>query len=52
MVVSPIMAELDWFSSRKIFSFHEDIVLRTPTLSTAERLLIVKNKNPKDMFNN
>ena len=51
MVIYPIMADLDWFSSRKIFNFHEDVVLRTPILSTAERILIVGNKNPKDMFN-
>ena len=51
-IVYSIKAEEGWFASQKRLHLHRDIVLRTPTSSTAERLLIVGTRNPKDMFNN
>ena len=39
------MEELDFIQSLRRLNYHDDIILRTPTLSTGERLLAVCFKN-------
>ena len=39
------MEELDFIQSSRRLNYHDDIILRTPTLSTGERILAVCFKN-------
>ena len=45
------MAEIDWFQSNKVLNYHNDIVLRTPTLYSGERIFLAAFRNPIDSFN-
>ena len=45
------MAETVWYQSMKRLNYHSDIVLRTPTLSSGERMLMMANTDPMNSFN-
>ena len=45
------MSENDWYQSMKRLNYRSDIVLRTPTLSSVERMLLMANTDPMDSFN-
>ena len=44
------MTERSWYQSMKGRNHHSDIVLRTPTLYSGERMLMMANTNPIDSF--
>ena len=45
------MTEHSWYQSMKRLNHHSDIMLRTPTLSSGERMLMMANTDPIDSFN-
>ena len=44
------MAE-EYYQSMKRLNYHNDLVLRTPTLTTGERMLMMANRDPLNSFN-
>ena len=45
------MSEEGYYQSMKRINYHNDIVLRTPTLTSGERMLKMANKDPMNSFN-
>ena len=44
------MAE-EYYQSMKRLNYHNDLVLRTPTLTSGERMLMMANRDPLNSFN-
>ena len=44
------MSEEGYYQSMKRLNYHSDIVLRTPTLTSGERMLMMANKDPMNSF--
>ena len=44
------MAE-EYYQSMKRLYYHNDLVLRTPTLTSGERMLMMANRDPLNSFN-
>ena len=42
---------INTYQSMKRLNYHSDIVLRTPTLSSGERMLMMANTDPMNSFN-
>ena len=45
------MAEIEWFQRYKHFNYHNERVLRTPSLTSRERILLAGFRIPIDSFN-
>ena len=45
------MAEIEWFQSYKALNYHSDIVLRTPSCTSGERIFLAGFRVPIDSFN-
>ena len=44
------MAEMEWFQSYKTRNHHDDIVLKTPSFSSGERILWAGVRVPDEFF--
>ena len=41
----------EYYQSMKKLNYHSDMVLRTPTLTSGERILMMANRDPMNSFN-